>query len=241
MIDVTVRGQTLRLFPEKGAYWIERKTIFVADTHFGKSAAFRRRGIPIPAGTTDADLTRLGRLLDATRAERAIFLGDLVHEGRATDEKTLEQLSRWRADRSCVDMVLILGNHDAALDRIGAALSLHVYAQREEPPFILRHDPPRDRLAGGANGGLYALTGHVHPAVSLFDNLGGRLRAPCFWFTPTFAVLPAFGGFTGCYEVAPAPDDGVYVVGDAELAQVQAFQGAASAPGAQTFARRVNG
>jgi len=224
MVDVAVRGQTLRLLPQKAAYWVERKTLLVADTHFGKAAAFRRRGIPIPAGTTEGDLARLERLLAITRAERVFFLGDLVHLGRATDEKTIERLARWRAAHTCVDMALILGNHDGKLDKVSAALGLRVQADCGESPFLFRHEPPPQHSLDYTEGALYAVTGHVHPAVRLFDDQGGRLRAPCFWFTPTFAVLPAFGSFTGCYEVTPGPFDGVYVTGDGEVAQVQEFR-----------------
>jgi hypothetical protein len=37
------------------------------------------------------------------------------------------------------------------------------------------------------------------------------MRLPCFWFTTQFAVLPAFGAFTGMQAVRPATDERVFV------------------------------
>jgi metallophosphoesterase superfamily enzyme len=38
-----------------------KRTLFVADVHFGKAAAFRAGGVPLPRGSTATDLERLTR------------------------------------------------------------------------------------------------------------------------------------------------------------------------------------
>ena len=47
-----------------------------------------------------------------------------------------------------------------------------------------------------------------------------RERLPCFWLTPTTAVLPAFGSFTGLAPVPAEPGDHVFVIADHEVVQV---------------------
>src|SRR6185436_14749101 len=110
MIDV--RGETLVLLPERAVFWPRASTLLVADPHFGKAAAFRAAGVPVPRGTTTEALSRLDRAIDRMDARRVVFLGDFLHarEGRAPE--MLRVLAEWRARRSALDVVLVRGNHD---------------------------------------------------------------------------------------------------------------------------------
>ena len=81
------------------------------------------------------------------------------------------------------------------------------------PPFVLRHEP-------AASGEGYTLAGHLHPAIVLSGPALQRERLPCFWLTPTGAVLPAFGSFTGFASVVPAPEDRIFVVADQDVIRV---------------------
>jgi hypothetical protein len=51
----------------------------------------------------------------------------------------------------------------------------------------------------------------------------GRLKEtlPCFYFGIRFAILPAFGSFTGNYAIRPTPDDRVFVVAGDEVVEVK--------------------
>ena len=53
--------------------------LFVADVHLGKAAAFRAGGVPLPRGSTAADLARLAAVLQETGAQRLVVLGDFLH------------------------------------------------------------------------------------------------------------------------------------------------------------------
>ena len=44
------------LLAERALYWPRAATLFVADVHLGKAAAFRAGGVPLPRGATAADL-----------------------------------------------------------------------------------------------------------------------------------------------------------------------------------------
>jgi metallophosphoesterase superfamily enzyme len=56
------------------------------------------------------------------------------------------------------------------------------------------------------------LVGLPHPVVRLYGRGRDRLTTPVFWFRQDYAVLPAFGSFTGGYRITPQRDDRVYAV-----------------------------
>ncbi|MFZ9408096.1 MAG: metallophosphoesterase [Burkholderiaceae bacterium] len=50
-----------------------------------------------------------------------------------------------------------------------------------------------------------ALSGHLHPVISLSGRAGDRARLPCFCIAEDEIVLPAFGAFTGGAPVQRLP------------------------------------
>lgn len=206
MIDASVAGETLTLLPERAVFWSRAQTLFVADAHFGKAAAFRAAGVYVPEATTAGMLDRLTRLIDATRARRVVFLGDFLHAREGRHPGTLASLRQWRAERANVEMLLLRGNHDRRAGDPPEELGIEcLNGPLIEAPFAFAHHPT-------AVTGAYVLAGHVHPAVSLAG--GGRqfARLPCFWMRSDIAVLPAFGEFTGLADISPGEGDRVFVV-----------------------------
>ena len=72
-------GVLLTLLPERAVWWGAEKTLLIADPHFGKAAAFRFAGIPVPETSHEDDLERLSHLLMRTDAQRLVILGDFLH------------------------------------------------------------------------------------------------------------------------------------------------------------------
>ena len=203
-LEVAAGGETLWLLPGRAAFRTRTSTLLIADAHLGKAATFRRAGIPVPQGTTASNLTRLSELVSACGAERIVFLGDLVHDGIARRAASAAFV-RWREQHRQLDITLVRGNHDR---RAGdPAFEWHVCVVPEpvvEQGFAWCHVPQEVP-------GCYAVAGHIHPGVRLNGRGRDSLRLPCFWFTKTHAVLPAFGDFTGLANVAPQEDDRVFV------------------------------
>lgn len=210
-VETTIAGETVRLLPEKAIFWPAQKTLFVADLHWGKAAAFRALAVPIPGGTTTTDLDRLSRALDRTAAERLVILGDLIHARAGRQPETVAAISRWRSTRVTLDILLVRGNHD---DKAGDPPPDWSIDPVDEPhplgPFALRHFP--EPVAG-----QYVLAGHIHPAATLSGRAGQGLKLPCFHVGPAVTVLPAFGSFTGTAAIKPRTDDSVFVIADDEV------------------------
>ena len=90
-------GEEIELLAERAVWWPRGATLFVADLHFGKAAAFRSAGIPVPGGTTAADTARLSALVRRHSAARLVVLGDLLHAPTGRAEATMETVREWRA------------------------------------------------------------------------------------------------------------------------------------------------
>lgn len=208
-IPLTVRycGEQLLLLPERALWWPAGRTLFIADLHIGKAAAYRALGQPVPAGTTQENLTRLSGLVHRHEPEQLIFLGDLLHAAQSRTESVLLALHEWRAAFPSLACVLVRGNHDGRAGDPPPALQIEVV---NEPwligPFAACHHPQRHATHG-------VIAGHWHPAVQLHGPGRDSLRLPCFCFESRQAVLPAFGEFTGGWTMARQPGLELYAVG----------------------------
>ena len=207
---VTASGQQLALLPERAAWHAASRTLFIADLHLGKSATFRARGLPVPAGTTHDNLQRLSALVRNHAAERVIFLGDLLHSRHAQRESAIEPLHAWRAAHAALRCVLVRGNHDSHAGDPPSALDFEVVEEPwpvdAAPGLFACHHP--QRVAGGS-----ALAGHWHPAVTLRGPARDHQRLACFCVVEHMIVLPAFGAFTGSSPQAPPVGATCYPVG----------------------------
>lgn len=208
---LTLAGEELRLLPERAIYWPRVATLLVADLHLGKAAAFRAAAIAVPEGAANADLARLGRLIERRNVRRLLILGDLLHARSGRTPAILAAVGVWRERYADLEITLVRGNHDA---HSGDPPDEWNISCVDEPwragPFFLRHTP-----ATSVDG--YVLAGHIHPAVSLVGAARQRMTLPCFWFGARVGVLPAFGGFTGVKTITPSPGDQVFVVAGEEV------------------------
>ncbi|KOP59034.1 ligase-associated DNA damage response endonuclease PdeM [Pseudomonas tremae] len=206
-LPVTLAGEELWLLADKAIYYPAERTLLIADAHFGKAAAYRKLGQPVPHGTTQTNLRRLDTLLNTYACHQLIFLGDFLHAPESHAAGTLAALEQWRAERSTLKITLIRGNHDKRAGDPPAYLGIDVVA---EPlvlgPFALQHEPdPHPKL--------HVLAGHVHPVYRLHGRGRQSLRLACFYLGQRVSLLPAFGEFTGGFRIQPMDNTQVYVTG----------------------------
>jgi metallophosphoesterase superfamily enzyme len=112
-----IGGEHLRLLPERALLWSREATLLLADLHLGKDELFRRSGIPVPAGTGQADLDRLTRLIQRHSIRRLVLLGDFVHAPPARGSAFLQQFAQWRAAHRALEFNVVAGNHDKRVAR----------------------------------------------------------------------------------------------------------------------------
>jgi DNA ligase-associated metallophosphoesterase len=204
-------NEQLLLLPQKAVYWPREGMLIIADIHFGKAASFRALGVPVPAGTTSANLGALDVLLAQYEVRHIMFLGDFLHARAAHAHSTLMAMLAWRARHPDLRLTLVRGNHDLHAGDPPAQLDIEMV---DEPhvigPFAFCHHP--DVLVPS-----YVLAGHVHPVYRLRSGWESLLL-PCFLIGAERMVLPSFGAFTGGHPVAPQPGERLCVSsGDAVL------------------------
>jgi DNA ligase-associated metallophosphoesterase len=177
----------------------------------GKAATFRAGGVPLPRGSTQADLERLSAFLARTMARTLVVLRDFLHAKSGRVPALAAAFKSWREAHAHVDVVLVRGNHD---DRAGDPPADWGVRVVDDPhllaPFIACHVPVTPPTG-------YALCGHLHPGVYLKGFGDDAARLPCFVLGARRAILPAFGSFTGLAIVSPAAADRLVAVAGTRL------------------------
>ncbi len=195
-LALSLAGERVVLLGARALHWPARSRLVIADLHLGKSHVFRRHGIAVPRGATGDDLARLADLVVATGARELWIVGDVLH-GPAAQAAWRDAWITWRQEHAGVDVAVLAGNHDRALD--GAALGMRQLGEAcDDGPFVFRHLPNPDTR------GRHVIAGHVHPKT----RAPGVPRSwPAFWLRPDMTVLPACSDFTGGYAVDAGQGD----------------------------------
>lgn len=215
--EITLKNQHWLLLPEKAVYWKEQNILILTDPHLGKSGHFRKSGIAAPAQINSSNLIRLESLIHRFTPGEIIILGDLFH---SSVNREWFEFEEWRKQFRAISFVLITGNHDQLDNSFydSAAIKCHVKLIRK--PFYFVHD---SNDLKDIPDQLLTVSGHVHPGVRLKGKGRQFLRLPCFYFSDTEIILPAFGAFTGLYTIEPDETDRVFAVADGQVVHINAF------------------
>ncbi len=211
-MTIDCKGEQLMLTRERAIYWAAKKMLIISDLHIGKSAHFRRLGIPVPDTVNSTDLQRLTGLMKAFEPETLLVTGDMFHHNMNSDAAAF---MAWRKHHAQLSVVLIKGNHDALRNEDYAALEIEVHPKEFLcAPFRFIHDMPK------IFDEFYNISGHIHPGVILYGKARQQLRFPCFYFGANCAILPAFSIFTGLKIVKQEEGDRCYAVTPAKVIKV---------------------
>jgi uncharacterized protein len=66
--------------------------------------------------------------------------------------------------------------------------------------------------AEAAAGRPYYFSGHLHPGIRINGMGKQSLQFPCFYFGGEYAILPAFGRFTGTVSIDPGAESNVFAI-----------------------------
>lgn len=206
-----IHGQNLWLSAHRAVFWEEEKALIASDLHFGKTGHFRKWGIGVPQNVYKEDLQRLIGLLHHFKPQKLIVVGDFFHSDANVE---LDLFKRWRDDFAHVQIVLVRGNHDILKSEWYKQASIEVvYPTMAAGPFLFAHD----RVETEA----YLFSGHIHPGITVNGMGKQSLRFPCFYFTPTHCVLPAFSKFTGAVAMDKAAAQSVVAIVENELVRIK--------------------
>jgi DNA ligase-associated metallophosphoesterase len=211
------KGQSLILHPSRTVFWEEESALILSDLHFGKSGHFRKSGIAIPQNVYKEDLQRLVSTIQYFQPRQLIIAGDLFH---SRENKELDWFTRWRADLSWLNIHLIKGNHDILRSKWYEENSISVSdCEWKIGDFLFAHDPADCKPDQAETS--YMFTGHIHPGVGISGPGRQFLQFPCFYFTETYCILPAFSRFTGTHRIRPKEHEQVFAIVNDEIIQMR--------------------
>jgi uncharacterized protein len=138
----------------------------VADLHFGYELSQRAAGRLVPLWGMTSIEQRLIELLVDYQPRQLIIAGDLVHD-RASSHAAQELLAR--LGERC-EVITLAGNHDRHVAR-----AIEFASRWETPDFIFEHGHCQPEETERT-----CIIGHHHPAASITDGAGLRLKFPAF-------------------------------------------------------------
>lgn len=190
-MNLTLGDSEITLLPGRALFLPRSATLVVADIHLGKSATFRTRGLPVPEGSTAADLARLTDLVQKSGAESIVIAGDLVHAADGLREAVREEFDTWLRETG-IKVTLTEGNHDSRAHMERCKFALEVVPECERDGLIITHDPAD--LPADAPG----IAGHLHPGIKIKETGRSSIRMGGYFLNQSrHLVLPAFSEFTG--------------------------------------------
>jgi len=210
--EVKICEEILELWPQKAVRWRKKNILFIADLHLGKINHFRKSGIAVPSKANDRNLEILIDLINLTKSERVICLGDLFHSHYNPEWEVFgEVVKNFRN----ISFELVLGNHDIMSNIQYVRKGIVLHHTLKVAPFIFTHHPMTEIELQ-----CYNIAGHIHPGVNLTGKGKQSLTLPCFYFGECSGLLPAFGMFTGLAKIRPKKEDKIFVIVEEKIVDV---------------------
>lgn len=204
--DITILNEAITLTNQRALYWGKENTLVLSDLHIGKTAHFRKAGIPIPSAILDNDLNRLQNLIDHFEVQTVLVVGDLFHAENNTD---IDQFKTFIQDNNQVSFELIKGNHDRLKDDFYERMGIKVFKTHKDVSlFRFVHDEHH------CDTHTFCISGHTHPGVTIKGRGKVFIKLPCYEVSEYRLILPAFSEFTGLNTQRSVSDSVCYGITD---------------------------
>lgn len=184
---ISIKEENFILTNQRALFWKETSALILSDLHLGKTAHFRKNGIPLPSDIILEDLKRLSNLIDHFNPEKVIIVGDFLHAGKNSE---FEIYKNWKLQFPDLKIILVKGNHDRISEKYLFELGIsNIHSVYQENEFTFSHEDLK-------NESQFVISGHIHPGVVLQSSTR-KLKFPCYVVTEHQLILPAFSTFTG--------------------------------------------
>jgi DNA ligase-associated metallophosphoesterase len=213
-VNFCLQENNFLLTSGRSIFWQEERTLILSDVHLGKAGHFRKSGIAIPQTVFKEDMQRLVSQLQYFKPDKLLIVGDLFH---STVNKEHEFFLKWRNDFITIPILLVKGNHDILKKEWYRTANISVHENDYSVKnFSFTHD-----INCCADNDKYCFSGHIHPGLRIRGIGKQLLQLPCFYFGKKYAVLPAFGKFTGTYPIEPKAGDTIFALADNSIIKIQ--------------------
>jgi metallophosphoesterase superfamily enzyme len=166
-------------FVEGPALVIEgrQRMLVVADLHFGIEADLAAHGLHFKS-RSERRLERLHTVIDSTKPDGLILLGDIKHSIPSLTWQEYHELPKILDSlRSRLPLFVFPGNHDIGIERFlhEGEIQPRDGAVLDGVGYLHGHMIPSSALAGHL-----VVIGHHHPLLSLRDEVGCALQSPAY-------------------------------------------------------------
>jgi len=154
------------------------KTIVIADLHLGIEYEYEEKGIKVPVQTKNL-LERVISILDKTKAERIIILGDLKHiiEKREYIMKERKQIGYFLKElNSHAEIWIVKGNHDGSIKSKYAKIYGARGLMLDDVALAHGHAWPSKNIMDAS----FFIMAHLHPNIRITTKTGFSYMEPCW-------------------------------------------------------------
>ena len=151
-------------------YFKKQRLLALGDIHIGYEEALNKQGIFVPRTSNAELLKRTELLLQKTKPEKVIIIGDLKHEFGTISETEWRHTIRFLnlLQKYAKKIILIKGNHDTILGPIAKTKNMKVVQTHSVETFLFTHGDKIPKQANNKNVKTIII-GHEHPAVTVTD------------------------------------------------------------------------
>lgn len=178
----------LELLPGGAALLRDENVMVVADLHLGCEASLEHEGFSIPRVQTRKISEYLVGVVQAHGPDRLVIAGDLKHDFSRNLRQEWDEVAAFIGMLTdLVDIEVVKGNHDNYLASILSEHGLALSKLVEIGGYTITHGH------AGIGRTDAVIIGHVHPSLTLSDEVGARVKHQCFLYDSErrFLVLPA--------------------------------------------------
>lgn len=196
--------QDMELHSAGAVMLLDHNALVVADLHLGCEAALEYQGLSLPRMQTRRLKQTLIAYIKRLKPDRLVVAGDLKHNfSRNLIQEWNDVADFVRSISALVDVEVVRGNHDNYLGAILSEFHLPLRSELRIGRFRIIHGH-----FGAAQGPT--VMGHIHPSITLTDDVGGRVKRPCFMHdrSTSSLILPAMSlVFPGADVVRNVPSE----------------------------------
>lgn len=187
--DIICNNELLTLTNQRVVYWPKHDVLILSDLHIGKTAHFRKSGIPVPLNVLEKDLERLKSLILHFNPKQLLIVGDLFHAELNQDVMLFKV---WMQQFRALNIILVKGNHDKHVFDLYENLNIEILPnQLQLEPITFIHN------ISNLKDETFYISGHTHPGVLIKGKGRQKIKLPCFQVSKQQLILPAFSLFTG--------------------------------------------
>jgi len=147
-----------------------KKALIIGDTHFGMEQKLLSKGIHYQ-DFSDGLFLKIKSMIEETKAEKLIILGDVKEQVATLDPKTAGILAKLSL---LTELIIVRGNHDGGIEGCGARIVSSGGFVFGVLGLVHGHSWPSDECMNAD----YLICAHQHPALSIVDKSGKRHTEP---------------------------------------------------------------